>query len=69
MKPILSAFRALAFVTAIAAPTGAEDWSVKTFLAASGERPQLNPKASPSQPDYRVVSQGTEIGAAWIRTV
>jgi len=31
MKPILSAFRALAFVTAIAAPTGAEDLSVKTF--------------------------------------
>ena len=25
-------------------------------------------KASPSQPDYRVVSEGTEIGAGWIRT-
>jgi uncharacterized protein (DUF736 family) len=25
-------------------------------------------KASPSQPDYRVVSQGIEIGAGWIRT-
>ena len=25
-------------------------------------------KASPSLPDYRVVSQGIEIGAGWIRT-
>ena len=25
-------------------------------------------KASPSQPDYRVMSQGIEIGAGWIRT-
>ena len=25
-------------------------------------------KSSPSQPDYRVLSQGIEIGAAWIRT-
>jgi uncharacterized protein (DUF736 family) len=25
-------------------------------------------KASPSQPDFRVVSQDTEIGAGWIRT-
>jgi uncharacterized protein (DUF736 family) len=25
-------------------------------------------KSSPSQPDYRVVSQGIEIGAGWIRT-
>ncbi len=25
-------------------------------------------KASPTQPDYRVLSQGTEIGAGWIRT-
>jgi len=25
-------------------------------------------KASPSQPDYRVISQGIEIGAGWIRT-
>ena len=25
-------------------------------------------KASPSQPDFRVVSQGIEIGAGWIRT-
>ena len=24
-------------------------------------------KASPSQPDYRVVSQGIEIGAGWLR--
>jgi uncharacterized protein (DUF736 family) len=24
-------------------------------------------KASPSQPDYRVVSQGIEIGAGWVR--
>jgi hypothetical protein len=31
MKPILIAFLALAFVTAIAATAGAEDWSVKTF--------------------------------------
>ena len=25
-------------------------------------------KASPSQPDYRVLSEGIEIGAGWIRT-
>lgn len=25
-------------------------------------------KASPGQPDYRVMSQGIEIGAGWIRT-
>ena len=25
-------------------------------------------KASPNQPDFRVVSQGIEIGAGWIRT-
>ncbi|MEQ1714172.1 MAG: DUF736 family protein [Hyphomicrobium sp.] len=25
-------------------------------------------KSSPSQPDYRVLSQGIEIGAGWIRT-
>ena len=25
-------------------------------------------KASPNQPDYRVMSQGIEIGAGWIRT-
>ena len=25
-------------------------------------------KASPSQPDYRVMSQGIEIGAGWLRT-
>ena len=25
-------------------------------------------KASPSQPDYRVMSQGIDIGAGWIRT-
>jgi hypothetical protein len=31
MKTILSAFLALAFVTAIVATAGAEDWSVKTF--------------------------------------
>ena len=24
-------------------------------------------KMSPNQPDYRVVSQGTEIGAGWVR--
>ena len=24
-------------------------------------------KLSPNQPDYRVVSQGTEIGAGWVR--
>jgi hypothetical protein len=31
MKPILSAFLALALVTAFAATAGAEDWNVKTF--------------------------------------
>jgi hypothetical protein len=31
MKPIISAFLALAFVAAIVAPAGAEDWNVKTF--------------------------------------
>lgn len=32
MKPILSAFLALAFVvTAFAGTAGAEDWNVKTF--------------------------------------
>jgi uncharacterized protein (DUF736 family) len=25
-------------------------------------------KASPNQPDYRVLSQGTEVGAGWLRT-
>ena len=25
-------------------------------------------KSSPSQPDYRVLSQGIEIGAGWLRT-
>ena len=25
-------------------------------------------KASPNQPDFRVLSQGTEVGAGWIRT-
>ncbi len=25
-------------------------------------------KSSPSQPDYRVMSQGIEIGAGWLRT-
>ena len=25
-------------------------------------------KASPTQPDYRVMSQGIEIGAGWLRT-
>ena len=25
-------------------------------------------KASPNQPDFRVLSQGTEIGAGWLRT-
>jgi uncharacterized protein (DUF736 family) len=25
-------------------------------------------KASPNQPDYRVMSQGIEVGAGWIRT-
>jgi uncharacterized protein (DUF736 family) len=25
-------------------------------------------KSSPTQPDYRVLSQGIEIGAGWIRT-
>ena len=28
----------------------------------------MGEKASPNQPDYRVLSQGTEIGASWIRT-
>ena len=28
----------------------------------------IGDKASPSQPDYRVMSQGIEIGAGWIRT-
>jgi hypothetical protein len=31
MKPILSAFLALALFTAFAATAGAEDWNVKTF--------------------------------------
>jgi len=31
MKPIISAFLALAFVTAIVTTAGAEDWNVKTF--------------------------------------
>jgi hypothetical protein len=31
MKPIISALLALAFVTAIAATAGAENWDVKTF--------------------------------------
>jgi hypothetical protein len=31
MKPILSAFLALALVAALAATAGAEDWNVKTF--------------------------------------
>ncbi|MFZ0852671.1 MAG: DUF736 family protein [Hyphomicrobiaceae bacterium] len=30
--------------------------------------PPVGDKASPNHPDYRVVSQGTEIGAGWIRT-
>jgi uncharacterized protein (DUF736 family) len=28
----------------------------------------ITDKASPGQPDYRVMSQGIEIGAGWIRT-
>ena len=28
----------------------------------------VSDKASPSQPDYRVLSQGIEVGAGWIRT-
>ena len=28
----------------------------------------VSDKTSPNQPDYRVLSQGTEIGAGWIRT-
>jgi hypothetical protein len=31
MKPIISAFLALAFVTAVVATAGAADWNVKTF--------------------------------------
>ena len=27
----------------------------------------VSEKLSPNQPDYRVVSQGTEIGAGWVR--
>jgi uncharacterized protein (DUF736 family) len=28
----------------------------------------VSDKASPNQPDYRVMSQGIEIGAGWLRT-
>lgn len=30
--------------------------------------PVVADKASPNQPDYRVLSQGIEIGAGWLRT-
>ena len=47
MKPILSAFLALAFVvTAFAATAGAEDWNVKNFWQQVDSEPQLSPDST-----------------------
>ena len=48
---------------------GHYDGEIKTLsVRASIAIVPVTEKASPSQPDYRVLSEGIEIGAGWIRT-
>ena len=48
---------------------GRYDGEIRTLsVRASIAIVPVTEKASPSQPDYRVLSEGIEIGAGWIRT-
>ena len=50
-------------------PDGRYEGELKTLsVRAEIALVPVGDKASPTQPDYRVLSQGIEIGAGWIRT-
>jgi len=50
-------------------PDGRYEGELKTLsVRADIAIVPVGEKASPTQPDYRVISQGNEIGAGWIRT-